>query len=280
MKAAQQSPLDSDRHCFQITSSTYATVTSPCFYACRWNLKNPLQKGRIILNWIQIPTVNNQKVHVLYYHPDTTKIFSNNLSWKIKYTVEILGEKIILYPFGSRYIDRKLQEKLQNDHWFCHEIRPHPYISVTFLVQLCNAILQLKCCSSRPTHLLRRIWQVTGMLFIPQLPGCCKLVHQNKLTKSNKFPAVTNYNKLFHLWNCKWKVIRTQFRSSYLCFPGSEVKRRFHWGKDGKIQTLESSCHLSLNNINAIKDPGPSFLYTSSAELCILQKKERKQMTK
>lgn len=71
----------------------YVTVTSPCFYACRWSLKNPLQKGRIILNWIQIPTVNNQKVHVLYYHPDTTKIFSNNLSWKIKYTVEIFREK-------------------------------------------------------------------------------------------------------------------------------------------------------------------------------------------
>lgn len=65
MKTAQPSPLDSDRHCFQITLSSYDTVTSHCWYACRCRLKNPLQKGRIILNWIQIPTVNNQKVRVL-----------------------------------------------------------------------------------------------------------------------------------------------------------------------------------------------------------------------
>lgn len=65
MKSAQPFPLEADRRCLQMTLSSYDTVTSPCLYVCRCSFSNPLQKGKIILNWIQIPTVNNQKVHVL-----------------------------------------------------------------------------------------------------------------------------------------------------------------------------------------------------------------------
>lgn len=47
---------------FQTTLSSHDTVTSACLYTCMCSLKNPLQKGMIILNWIQTSTVNNQKV--------------------------------------------------------------------------------------------------------------------------------------------------------------------------------------------------------------------------
>jgi len=119
-------------------------------------------------------------------------------------------------------------------------------------------------------HCLRRIWQLMGMLFFPQLPGFHKVFQQNKLSKSYVFPILMN-SKLFNLWNCKWKGIRTQSHSWYLCFLDSE---RCEWGKDEKIASLESLYHLSLHNKDAIKDTGSSFLYTHSAELSTLHKRK------